>query len=91
MQGTFNVCDFDDKIAVPVPNTELSLDLLLAGISLPMVTPPVHSNGRTYTDAVWIRDCNLMATVRAGANEIWVVWCIGNSPHWGDGSPRRTR
>lgn len=85
VQGTFNVCDFDDKIAVPVPNTELSLDLLLAGISLPMVTPPVHSNGRTYTDAVWIRDCNLMATVRAGANEIWVVWCIGNTPEFKDG------
>jgi len=85
VQATFNVCDFDEKIAVPVPNAEMSLDLLLAGISLPMVTPPVHCNGRTYTDAVWIRDCNLMATVRAGANEIWVIWCIGNTPVFKNG------
>ena len=34
---------------------------------------------------MWIRDCNLMATVRAGANEIWVVWCIGNTPEFKDG------
>lgn len=86
VQATFNVCDFDDKIVIPVPNTELSLDLLLAGISLPLVTPPVRHDGRTYTDAVWIRDCNLMATVRAGANEIWVLWCIGNTPEFKNGA-----
>jgi predicted patatin/cPLA2 family phospholipase len=85
VQATFNVCDFDDKVVVAVPNSQLSLELLLAGISLPLVTPPVKYNGRTYTDAVWIRDSNLMATVRAGANEIWVVWCIGNTPEFKDG------
>ena len=56
VRATFNVCDFDDKIVVPVPHGELSLDLLLAGISLPQVTPAVRYNGPTYTDAVWIRD-----------------------------------
>lgn len=85
VQATFNVCDFDDKVVVAVPHTELSLDLLLAGISLPLATPAVRANGRTYTDAVWIKDSNLMAAVRAGANEIWVVWCIGNTPEFKDG------
>src|SRR6266545_7256710 len=85
VQATFNVCDFDDKTAVAVPNAKLSLELLLAGISLPLATPPVRYEGRTYTDAVWIRDSNLMATVRAGANEIWVIWCIGNTPEFKDG------
>jgi hypothetical protein len=49
VRATFNVCDFDDKVVVPVPHGELSLDLLLAGISLPLVTPAVRYNGRTYT------------------------------------------
>jgi predicted acylesterase/phospholipase RssA len=82
VQATFNVCNFDDKVVLPIPQGKMSLELLLAGISLPLVTPPVHYDGHTYTDAVWIRDSNLMATVRAGANEIWVIWCIGNTPQF---------
>lgn len=82
VRATFNVCDFDDKIVLPIPQDQMSLDLLLAGISLPLVTPPVHYDGHTFTDAVWIRDSNLMATVSAGANEIWVIWCIGNTPQF---------
>ena len=82
VQATFNVCDFDDKIVLPFPQAQMTLDLLLAGISLPMVTPAVRYRGRTYTDAVWILDCNLMALVRAGANEIWLIWCIGNTPQF---------
>jgi predicted patatin/cPLA2 family phospholipase len=83
--GTFNVCEFDSKTVVPFPNADLSLPLLLAGVSLPMVTPAVPLNGRTYTDAVWIKDCNLMATVRQGANELWLIWCIGNTPRYKNG------
>jgi predicted patatin/cPLA2 family phospholipase len=79
VRATFNVCDFDDKIVIPFPQEQMTLDLLLAGISLPLVTPAVPYKDHTYTDAVWIRDCNLMATVRGGANEIWVIWCIGNT------------
>lgn len=82
LQATFNVCDFDDKIVIAFPHDQMTLDLLLAAVSLPLLTPAVRQAGRTYTDAVWIRDCNLMATVRAGANEIWVIWCIGNTPEF---------
>lgn len=85
VRATFNVCHFDDKVVVSIPSTGLSLDLLLAGISLPLVTPAVRHEGRTYTDAVWIRDSNLMETVRAGASEIWVIWCIGNTPEFKNG------
>ena len=85
VRATFNVCDFVDKVVVPVPHSDLSLELLLAGISLPLITPSVRYNGRTYTDAVWIRDSNLIAAVQAGANELWVVWCIGNTPEYKDG------
>src|SRR5262245_24658032 len=38
VQATFNVCDFDDKIVVSVPHAQLTLELLLAGISLPLAT-----------------------------------------------------
>lgn len=85
VRATFNVCDFDDKVVVPFKSADMSPELLLAGISLPLVTPAVKYKGRTYTDAVWIRDSNLMETVRGGANAIWVIWCIGNTSEFKDG------
>lgn len=85
IQATFNVCDFDDKVARPIPHAEISHELLLAAISLPLATPPVHWQGRTWTDAVWIRQSNLLAAVAAGANELWVAWLIGNTPRFKDG------
>ncbi len=81
----FNVCDFANKQVVAVPHTEIELPLLLAGLSLPLMTPAVNHNGRTWTDAVWIKDSNILQTVRHGANEIWIVWCIGNTPRFKDG------
>jgi len=85
VRGTFNICVFDEKIVAPVPNAEMDDQLLLAGVSLPLMTPAVVHNGHTYTDAVWIRDCNLMAPIEAGANELWIVWCIANTPVYKDG------
>ena len=83
--ATFNVCDFDDKVARAIPHEEISAELLLAAISLPLATPPVRWQGKTWTDAVWIRQSNLMAAVTAGANELWVAWLIGNTPRFKDG------
>ena len=85
VRASFNVCEFDSKTVIPVPQEEMSLQLLLAGISLPLATPPVRWQGRTWTDAVWIRDANLMEAVRKGAEEIWVAWCIGNTDRFEDG------
>ena len=34
---------------------------------------------------MWIKDANLLEAVRRGCDELWVVWCIGNSPRWGTG------
>ena len=83
--ATFNVCDFDDKVARAIPHSEISHGLLLAGMSLPLATPPVRWQGKTWTDAVWIRQSNLLAAVAAGANELWVAWLIGNTPRFKDG------
>ncbi len=79
MQATFNVCKFPDKDVVAVQHSDLKLPLLLAGISLPLLTPAVDYEGDMWTDAVWIRDSNILQSVKRGANEIWVIWCIGNT------------
>jgi hypothetical protein len=89
IDGTFNVCNFTRKTAEVVPHTEVDLDLLVAGISLPIFMPPVRSRGATWTDAVWIKDANLWEAVRRGADEIWLVWCIGNTPTYYPGAFRQ--
>ena len=89
MDGTFNVCDFVRKTAEVIPHTDIDMELLVAGISLPIFMPPVHARGTTWTDAVWIKDANLMEAVRRGADELWVVWCIGNTPTYFPGPFRQ--
>jgi predicted patatin/cPLA2 family phospholipase len=78
MQGTFNVCNYSRKTNEVIPHQQIDLDLLVAGISLPIFMPPVAKGGDSYVDSVWIKDANLMEAVRLGADELWVVWCIGN-------------
>jgi predicted acylesterase/phospholipase RssA len=78
MQGTFNVCNYTRKISEVVTHDKIDLDLLVAGISLPIFMPPVRKGNDLYVDSVWIKDANLMEAVRRGAEELWVVWCIGN-------------
>jgi predicted acylesterase/phospholipase RssA len=86
ISGTFNVCNYSRKVAEVVPHQKLTLDLLVAGISLPIFMPPVKINGDWYTDAVWIKDANLMEAVRRGSDELWVVWCIGNIKEYNPGA-----
>jgi predicted patatin/cPLA2 family phospholipase len=78
IEGTFNVCDYDDKTNWAVPNREVDEELLIAGVSLPMLMPPVERGGKRYVDSVWIKDANPSEAVRRGAEELWLVWCIGN-------------
>jgi hypothetical protein len=86
IEGTFNVCNFSRKTNRVVGHREVTADLLVAGISLPMLMPPVRVEGDDYLDAVWLRDANLMAAVERGAEEIWVIWCIGNSRRYRGGA-----
>ncbi|MDX0760380.1 patatin-like phospholipase family protein [Sinorhizobium medicae] len=78
----FNICDFGDKTVTAIPARDVQEPLLLAGISLPLLTPAVQYGDKTWTDAVWIQDSNLLQAVRDGANELWVVWCIGNTANF---------
>lgn len=83
--GTFNVVDFATKTCVALPNTEIDAELLAAGMSLPLVMPPLRRGDRVWIDAVWVKDANVTEALRRGADEVWLIWCIGNSPYWGDG------
>ena len=85
VEGTFNVVDFVTKTCVAVPHTEVDDELLAAGMSLPLVMTPLRRGERVWTDAVWVKDANVTEALRRGADEVWLVWCIGNSPYWGDG------
>lgn len=86
MQGTFNVCNYTLKTSEVIPHQEVDLDLLVAGISLPIFMPPVEKNGSLYLDSVWIKDANLMEAVRRGSEELWLVWCIGNLHEYKNGA-----
>jgi NTE family protein len=84
--GTFNVCDFEAKACVAVPHEEADLDLLVAGVSLPVLSPAVERGGRTLIDAVWIKDVNVGEALRRGAEELWLIWCIGDHGVYRDGA-----
>ncbi len=77
--ATFNVCNFSDKTVEAIPREHVTEDHLAAGVSLPMVMPAVRIGSDWYTDAVWIKDANLMEAVKRGAEELWLVWAIGNN------------
>lgn len=85
VEGSFNVVDFVTKQCVAVAHTEVDAELLAAGMSLPIFMPPLRRGDHVWTDAVWVKDANIGEALRRGADEIWLVWCIGNTPYWGDG------
>ncbi len=85
IEGTFNVCNYTHKTNEAIPHTDISTELLVAGVSLPIFMPAVKYNGSDYIDSVWIKDANLMEAVKRGAEEIWLVWCIGNHGVYKDG------
>jgi predicted acylesterase/phospholipase RssA len=80
MTGTFNVCNFTRKTNEAIAHDRVDLDLLIAGMSLPMFMPPVRKGEVFYTDSVWLKDANLTEAVRRGAEELWVLWIINNTP-----------
>jgi hypothetical protein len=86
IEASFSLCRFDDKTVVPLPHTELDQPRLVAAVSLPILMPAVQADGSTWTDAVWIKDTNLLSCVARGARELWLVWCIGNTPAYRAGA-----
>jgi hypothetical protein len=79
VQGTFNVLDYARKTPVPIPHERLDTEMLVAGMSLPWVMPPVERDGRLYLDCAFVCDANPLEAVRRGAEELWIVWVLGNT------------
>ena len=86
LSATFNLCNFTRKTLEAVEHTKLDADLLVAAVSLPAFMPAVRYQGSDYVDAVWIKDTNLWEAVTRGCEELWMLWCIGNSPTYHDGA-----
>lgn len=86
MAGTFNVCNYSHKVNEAVTHDIVTLSHLIAGVSLPIFMPAVKIENDWYIDAVWIRDANLMEAVKRGAEEIWLIWAIGNIHEYKNGS-----
>ncbi len=76
---TFNVCNFAEKSVESIRQDSIEMEHLLAGVSLPMVMPAQKLGETYYTDAVWIKDANLLSATDQGSDEIWLVWAIGNN------------
>ncbi len=85
MQATFNVCNFSTKTNEVIKHQDITEDFLIAGISLPGTLPPVEINGVNYLDSGFIQDANLLDAVKSGANELWLVWILGNIPQYRSG------
>jgi len=85
LSATFNVCNATRKTLEAIAHTDVDEDVLVAAVSLPGFMPGVTWRGATYLDAVWIKDTNMWEAVRRGAEELWLLWCIGNAPVYHDG------
>lgn len=86
IDATFNVCNFSKKTVEVFSNRNVTLQHLVAGMSLPIFMPAIKINGDWYTDAVWIKDANITEALKRNANEIWLVWAIGNSHEFLNGT-----
>ena len=86
IDATFNVCNFSKKTIEVFTNRNVTLQHLVAGMSLPIFMPAIRINGDWYTDAVWIKDANITEALKRNPREIWLVWAIGNSHEFLNGA-----
>lgn len=83
--GTFNCCNFTKKRLEVKTQDQMTEDLLVSSISLPMWFPPVPIDGDLYIDSVFLTDANVEEAIRRGADEIWAVWTVSTKPVWDGG------
>ncbi|MGS2721523.1 patatin-like phospholipase family protein [Paraglaciecola aestuariivivens] len=85
LEATFNVGNFTQKLNQVIEYQNISEDLLIAGMSLPGVFPPVLIDEQVYLDAGFVQDANLLESVQRGASEIWLIWILANLPSYRTG------
>jgi patatin-like phospholipase len=79
IEGTFNLADMTSQTQRVIGHRTLQASELLASVSLAGVMPPVSIGAAECGDAAWMQGVNLLEAVRRGAEEIWLVWCIGGA------------
>jgi predicted acylesterase/phospholipase RssA len=84
-EATFNVYNFSRQELQTRAPFEMNDDWLLACVSLPMWFPPARIDGETYVDSVFATDANLEAAIKAGADELWIIWTVSTSGRWRNG------
>lgn len=85
LPATFNVCNFSRKELQVIEPKDMTEDLLVACVSLPMWFPPVRLGGDTFIDAVYLTDANIEEAIRRGADELWVIWTVSDKDEWHPG------
>ncbi len=85
LNSTFNVFNFSRKELQVVEPKDMSEDMLAACVALPMWFPPVHINGETYIDAVYMSDANIEEAIARGAEELWIIWTVSEKDEWHPG------
>ncbi|MGE3620066.1 MAG: patatin-like phospholipase family protein [Acidimicrobiia bacterium] len=83
--ATFNVWNVTRQRLEAIPHREMTEDLLVAAISLPTWFPPVRVGDDLYVDSVFATDANVEEAIRAGADELWVVWTVSRQGRWRPG------
>jgi hypothetical protein len=86
IDATFNVCNFSKKTVEVFSNQNVTIPHLVAGMSLPIFMPAIKINGDWYTDAVWIKDANITEALKRNPKEICLIWAIGNSHEFLNGT-----
>jgi predicted acylesterase/phospholipase RssA len=84
-EATFELFDVSRQELRSVMPAEMTEDLLLSAVALPMWFPPVRVDGDTYIDAVFATDANLEEMIRRGATELWVIWTVSTRGRWRPG------
>ena len=85
LNATFNVFNFSRKELQVLRPSQMSEDMLVACVSLPMWFPPVVVEGNTYIDAVYLTDGNVEEAIKRGADEIWIIWTVSEKDEWHGG------
>jgi predicted patatin/cPLA2 family phospholipase len=85
LNGTFNIFNFSRKELQVIEPKDMTEDMLVACVSLPMWFPPAHINGETYIDSVYMTDANIEEAIRRGADELWVIWTVSDKDEWHPG------
>ena len=80
--ATFNVYDFSQHRLEVLAAKDMTEDLLVAAVALPIWFPAVGVGGRTYIDAVFATDANIEYALDHGADEVWIIWTVSRLGRW---------